>query len=124
MNAFKARVKSTGPTSVVTVIDGGDVHVPIATDSADEGTEITLGVRPEDLTVTEIGEPLFEGNISIVEALGETTLLHFAPQNGEDAIIAKMPGIHNLRRGETVRLSAEASKLHMFDAKGKSLLYR
>ena len=42
----------------------------------------------------------------------------------EDAIIAKMPGIHNLRRGETVRLSAEASKLHMFDAKGTSLLYR
>ena len=26
----------------------------------------------EDLTVTEIGEPLFEGNISIVEALGGT----------------------------------------------------
>ena len=124
MNAFKARVKSTGPETVVTVIGGGDVHVPIATDGADEGTELTLGVRPEDLTVTAHGEPLFEGAISIVEALGETTLLHFAPQNGEDAIIAKMPGIHSLRRGEAVRLSAKASKLHLFDGKGQSLLYR
>ena len=124
MNAFKARVKSTGPETVVTIIGGGDVHVPIPTDSADEGTELTLGVRPEDMTVTAHGEPLFEGAISIVEALGETTLLHFAPQNGEDAIIAKMPGIHSLRRGEAVRLSAEASKLHLFDGKGQSLLYR
>ncbi len=83
-----------------------------------------VGVRSEDLVPTEAPEALYEGEVSMVEALGETTLLYFAPQHGEDPIIAKLPGIHRFKRGQKVRLAATPDKLHLFDGAGRSFLHR
>jgi alpha-glucoside transport system ATP-binding protein len=102
---------------------GGTAHVPICSEASDLGTAVTLGVRPEDLTVTD-GDPRFSGEISIVEALGETTLLYFLTKGHTEPYIAKLPGIHDFRRGQRVNLIADPSKLHLFDAKGKSFLHR
>jgi alpha-glucoside transport system ATP-binding protein len=70
------------------------------------------------------GPAVFVGQVQMVEALGETTQLYFAPQGGADPIIAKLPGIHRFERGQTVRLAASPEKLHLFDGSGKSFLYR
>ncbi len=80
-------------------------------------------MRPEDLAPTD-GEAVFHGEIAIVEALGETTLLYFTPKGEAEPIIAKLPGIQKFKRGETVRLGADPSKLHVFDANGHSFHYR
>ncbi|MFQ8430295.1 ABC transporter ATP-binding protein [Amaricoccus sp. W119] len=124
MNMFPARVTAAGPSGTTVAIDGGGaVEVPIAGRESDLGSEVRLGVRPEDLVLTD-GPALYEGEISIVEALGETTLLYFTPEGGADPIIAKLPGIHKLERGQTARLAADSSKLHLFDSHEKSYLYR
>jgi alpha-glucoside transport system ATP-binding protein len=124
MNILNARVSETGARTIVQVADAGIVEVPVASDAVDKGAEVQLGVRPEDLSVAEHGDALFEGKIAIVEALGETTLLHFVPQDGREGVIAKMPGIHHFDRGATVRLAARPEKLHLFDSAGQSFLYR
>jgi alpha-glucoside transport system ATP-binding protein len=51
------------------------------------------------------------------------TQLHFLAPDGEIAVIAKLPGIRSSLRGQTVRLSADPAKVHLF-ANGRSLLYR
>jgi len=123
MNMFKGRITGTGPTTSIELGDGSTAHVPIASGESDLGTEATLGVRPEDLTVTD-SDPRFSGEISIIEGLGETTLLHLVSKAHPDPFIAKLPGIHNLRRGQTINLIADAAKLHLFDASGRSFLHR
>ncbi|TPE52251.1 ABC transporter ATP-binding protein [Amaricoccus solimangrovi] len=124
MNMFPARVTAAGPDGTTVEIEGGGaVAVPIPGRAEDVGSVVKLGVRPEDLTLTD-GPALYSGEISIVEALGETTLLYFTPEGGADPIIAKLPGIHRLGRGQTARLSADPAKLHLFDAEEKSYLYR
>jgi len=122
MNMLPGKITATGAVTEVSA-PGGTVHIPIASVGSDQGATVKLGVRPEDLVPTD-GEAVFTGQISIVEALGETTLLYFAPHGDDEAFIAKMPGIHRFERGQTVRLGADPSKLHLFDADGQSFFYR
>jgi alpha-glucoside transport system ATP-binding protein len=71
--------------------------------------------------VTESEDFLFEGTVSIVEALGEVTLLYIEGLVESEPIIAKMPGIPRVGRGDKVRFTADKAKLHLFDAEGAQL---
>jgi len=122
MNMFDAKITGTGEQTTVAIDGGGSATVAIPSRASDEGAPVTLGVRSEDMVPTD-GTAIYESEVSIMEALGETTLLHFAARNGKDAIIAKLPGIHKFARGQTVRMSAASDKLHLFDRDGKSFLY-
>ena len=124
MNVFTGKVTDSGARTAVTIEGGGRAEVSVRSDAADQGAEVRLGVRPEDLTVADGAPALFEGEVSIVEKLGETTLLYFTPNGAADPIIAKMPGIHPFERGQMVRLTARPEKMHLFDGKDQSFLYR
>jgi alpha-glucoside transport system ATP-binding protein len=126
MNMFDAKVAGAGSTTTVRLDGGGEAHVPLKSDAGDSGTAVKLGVRPEDMLVVNGAdrEVLFEGEVTLVERLGETTLLYFTPRGDEDPIIVKLPGIHNFEKHQKVRLGADPSKLHMFDSRARSFLYR
>ena len=106
MNLITAEVTATGTMTSVKMADGGHADVPIASRDGDIADAVKLGVRPEDLTVTESGDYLVSAEVEIVEALGETTVLYFKSQNGGEALIAKLPGIHKIDKGTTIRLTA------------------
>ena len=124
MNLVEAKVTATGSQTSVVMSDGGHADVPIASQDSDKDQTVKLGVRPEDLTVTESDDYLVSAEVEIIEALGETTVLYFKAQNGGAPLIAKLPGIHKISRGTTIRLTAAPEKLHLFDGNGKSFLYR
>ncbi|MBO9460485.1 sn-glycerol-3-phosphate ABC transporter ATP-binding protein UgpC [Labrenzia sp. R5_0] len=124
MNLVDAKVMATGQLTSVQMSDGGHADVPIASLDSDKGALVKLGVRPEDLSVTEGDDYLVAANVEIVEALGETTVLYFAPREGHDAFIAKIPGIYKVKKGTELRLTAPPEKLHLFDGEGRSFLYR
>jgi alpha-glucoside transport system ATP-binding protein len=79
---------------------------------------VSFGVRPEDLTITDSDDFLFEGEISLAEALGEVTLYYIEGLVANQPIIAKLPGHHPGHRGERVRFTAARDRLHLFDASG------
>ncbi|MFN3211256.1 MAG: TOBE domain-containing protein, partial [Roseovarius sp.] len=89
----------------------------------DMGLRVNVGVRPEDLTLTTAETYLYDGTVDFVEALGEVTLLYFEAEHGRDPVLAKLPGIHASLRGESVRLTADPDKVHVF-SNGRSLRYR
>ncbi|WP_299816191.1 ABC transporter ATP-binding protein [uncultured Roseibium sp.] len=124
MNLLDAKITAAGETTSVQMPDGGRATVPIASQGSDAGSSVRLGVRPEDLTITESDEFLVSADVDIVEALGETTVLYFMSKNGEAALIAKLPGIHKIAKGTNIRLTAAPEKLHLFDDKGTSFFYR
>ena len=124
MNLIEAKVTAAGETTSVQMADGGHADAPIASKESDMGTTVQLGVRPEDLTVTESDDYLLSAEVELVEALGETTVLYFKSRNGEPALVAKLPGIHLIAKGTTIRMNAAPEKLHLFDSNGKSFLYR
>ena len=77
-------------------------------------------MRPEDLTLATNEEYLFEGTVSLVEALGEVTLLYVDGPSGKDPVVAKLPGITGVRKNDVIRLAADPAKLHLFDASGQA----
>jgi alpha-glucoside transport system ATP-binding protein len=123
MNLFAGHVTEAGAQTRVALDHGGTASVPVRTGEKDRGSTVRLGVRPEDLTPTE-GDWFVQGVVEIVEGLGETTLLHIDGGDEAAPIIAKLPGIHRIERGQTIRLAAAPEKLHLFDAQGKSFHYR
>jgi len=122
MNIVPGEIVETGDRTTVRLDGEGTAISAVPTRPDDMGKRVSVGVRPEDLTITE-GAAMIDGRVDIVEALGEVTLLYFVAEHGRDPIIAKLPGIHRDLRGREVRLTAPPEKVHVF-LDGQSLLYR
>ena len=98
-----------------TVVLADGTVVATNKDTGTPGTALSLGVRPEDLSLSEGRSALIRGTVLVVERLGEVTLVHV--QMDDNAIvIAKLPGDMAPRRGETLELSSRTEKLHVFGA--------
>lgn len=117
MNILGANIVNTGENTSVLMACGGKAAVPIATDDAALNKKFKLGVRPEDMYITEGEDFVFEGKINYIEALGEVTLIYFDNPDDKDGehIIVKLAGIQDFKRGQTIRLGADRDKLHLFD---------
>ncbi|MCI5077746.1 sn-glycerol-3-phosphate ABC transporter ATP-binding protein UgpC [Oricola sp.] len=126
MNIIPATVSSVSDAAVGVEIDHtGATSVPFGGDAGLKGQKVSLGVRPEDLRLVENGQTaLVQGEIDIVEALGEVTLLYVRVAGRDDPFIAKLPGHVTLERGATVSLYAEPKSLHLFDKDGQTLAPR
>ena len=124
MNLLAGEIVETGPQTTVKLAGGGTAVAAVPTQAADKGLKVNVGVRPEDLTEVQDGAPyIFEGKVNITEALGEVTLLYFDRVGDNDAVIGKLPGIHNGLRGTNVRMTAQPEKVQIFH-NGQSLHYR
>jgi alpha-glucoside transport system ATP-binding protein len=121
MNILPATITTPGAQTTVSLPGNASATVPIGTDAALKGSKASLGVRPEDLTVASGGDAIVQGEISLVESLGEVTLLYIDAGHGGEPLVAKLPGTQGFKRGETVRLAAQPGKLHLFDTGGLTL---
>ncbi|WP_068304829.1 ABC transporter ATP-binding protein [Pararhodobacter sp. CCB-MM2] len=123
MNLFKGVVTETGARTMLRLADGaGEIWSEYPSRPEDQGAEVEVGIRPEDLMETDAADHAFAGTVSITEALGEFTLLYMETSDGAP-VTCKLPGIHPNKRGARVQLGAEASKVHVF-RDGISLKYR
>ncbi|MEH7909792.1 sn-glycerol-3-phosphate ABC transporter ATP-binding protein UgpC [Rhizobium laguerreae] len=118
MNIIPATVAGTGSQTTVTLTGGMSVTLDVATDASEMGKQASFGVRPEDLGVADGADYLFEGEVSIVEALGEVTLLYIEGLVPGEPIVVKLPGIYDVKKGQRMRFAADRQKLHLFDATG------
>ena len=122
MNLLEGEVVGVGAETMVRLDGGGIARSAVPTQAADKGLRVKVGVRPEDLRETP-GDALYAGVVDITEALGEVTLLYFKRVGDGPAMVAKLPGIRPELRHQTVKLTADPAKVHLF-AGGTSLLYR
>ena len=122
MNLLPGEIVATGAQTRVKLDGGGEALSNVPSLDEDMGKRVNIGVRPEDMVASD-GDYVFEGKVSITEALGEVTLLYFEPVGDADPVIGKLQGIHKELRGSTVRLNADPSKVHVF-LNTQSLLYR
>ena len=125
MNLMKGRIIETGAVTTLELVQGGGRITSLYPSLPhDQGAEVLVGIRPEDMVETDADDFAFQGKVEIVEALGEVTLLYFAKTDPAQAgVIGKLQGIHPGLRGTSVRLSAAPDKVHVF-RDGISLYHR
>lgn len=113
MNLLTGVITATGEQTQVQLDNGPSVISSIATRTEDQGKQVNIGVRPEDLHPCQEGE-LYQGRIDYTEALGDVTLAYFHHQSLNIGVTAKIPGIHLDLRGQVVKVRAEPAKVHLF----------
>ncbi|WED24794.1 sn-glycerol-3-phosphate ABC transporter ATP-binding protein UgpC [Vibrio sp. JC009] len=123
MNILASTITETGETGKVKFENGHEGEFPYPVPDSLKGQPGQVGIRPEDFELAEPEESFLSGEIQFVESLGEVTLLHIDTPHHEEAIVAKIPGIHKLHKGETVYLKAEKEKLHLFNSDDISVKY-
>ncbi|AXI44761.1 ABC transporter ATP-binding protein [Sulfitobacter sp. SK012] len=124
MNLLPGKITKTGKVTEIVLDEGkGTVRANIPTTAALNGTALNVGIRPEDMVLTNGQDYAFAGTVEISEALGEVTQLYLTRNDsGLPKVIAKLPGIHRNLRGNVMNLTADPSKVHLF-VNGESLLY-
>ncbi|SCW33770.1 maltose ABC transporter ATP-binding protein /trehalose ABC transporter ATP-binding protein /sucrose ABC transporter ATP-binding protein [Rhizobium mongolense subsp. loessense] len=118
MNIIPSTISDAGAATTITLKGGRSVTLDIPTAASEKGKTASFGVRPEDLQIASGDDYIFEGEVSIVEALGEVTLLYIEGLVPGEPIIVKLPGITDTKKGQKMRFAADRSKLHLFDAEG------
>lgn len=122
MNLMPVTLVESGAQSTIQFASGESLTVPIPSPDSLKGQTITMGIRPEDLNVAD-GVALFDDTVEISEKLGDVTVIYFKPAADGAQMIAKLPGIVKVGRGDAVGLTCAPEKVHLFHD-GKSLLYK
>jgi sn-glycerol 3-phosphate transport system ATP-binding protein len=120
MNFLGGRIGRNGS---VELTDGGRLAVEPMRGSA--GQSITVGVRPEHLTLrpqSGAGDRALDVTVELVEALGADTLVHCRLGADNGALLARLPGGVLVKPNDRLVLGVEPEAVHLFDpATGKVL---
>ena len=83
--------------------------------------ELTLGIRPEHIEVTdkEQGKGLLK--IEVVESLGDVTYLHGITEAG-NGLTVSINGFHAFRHGDSTGFDFAPKDLHLFGSDEKALI--
>ncbi len=85
--------------------------------------EITLGIRPEDLTVATAADPAdlcFDASIEVIEQLGSEIILDM--KVGDGMMVASVEPTVRVKVHDKLRLAMRPSRLHVFDAKTEAAI--
>ncbi|MCW4459121.1 ABC transporter ATP-binding protein [Microbacterium sp. MPKO10] len=88
------------------------------------GSRVTIGIRPEDITVASPSEPGLTMTVDLVEELGADGYLHgHALIDGKRVnITARVDGRSHPEAGDTVSATSKFGRIHLFDVdSGKRL---
>jgi multiple sugar transport system ATP-binding protein len=115
INFFTATVSASGPTSLDA--NGVAIALPAAAAAplaALRGRPVTVGIRPEDLSLAAAGAGgAIPARAEVLEPLGNETLVHWATPVGP--LLSRIPGRESLEVGASVTLHFAFDRLHFFE---------
>src|SRR6202049_2208744 len=123
---FAARTVTEADGSLIAENSGLRIKLPDETAQrlrGHIGHEVTLGVRPEDLTVAstaDLARPCFDAVIEVVEQLGSEILLGM--KVGEGVRVACVEPTVRVKVRDKLRVAMRPSRLHVFDAKTEAAI--
>jgi multiple sugar transport system ATP-binding protein len=116
MNFLSATAKKS---DVLALADGQELKVKFPA-SVKSGDTVTLGCRPEHITLGGGGILKLNGTVDIIERLGESGFAHVRLASGQ-TIIAEVRGDPGTSSGQTASLTLDPGHLHIFNAEGQRL---
>ncbi len=121
MNFIPATVSSLkGKSVTVGLPGGGKTTVDMATSPPAVGTKLTLGIRPEHITLGGTGNGAIKGAVRVAEYLGSETMYYVALADGSE-IAVKADGLAKEKAGDSLAMSLPQAASHLFDEKGMTI---
>ncbi len=122
MNFLNGTLDSPGASEAIISLGGGTkVTAKIDAGRGKPGDKVTLGVRPEHLSIgAKEGFSELPGEVILVEHLGEQTLVYVKAPFATDLLTLRVNGISRVKKAEPITLSAPHSAFYLFDSEGNS----
>jgi multiple sugar transport system ATP-binding protein len=120
MNFLAATVRAVGDGGTeVALGDGTPVVLPRVAAGLQPGAPVTLGVRPEHLSVGDGDGPTVPTVVNLTEHLGGVTFF-YATLRSEEALTIEMPGQAFVENGVAVPVRLDPELCHLFDGDGRA----
>jgi multiple sugar transport system ATP-binding protein len=105
-----------GQRAVVELHGGTIVEAAVDAQDAKKGAGVAVGIRPEHVLLEPPGDmPTIPARVSLVEHLGEQTLLYVESPVSERLLVVRVNDISKAQVGEQVRLGVSPFRAHLFD---------
>jgi multiple sugar transport system ATP-binding protein len=117
INLVPVEVRDADGNARAHLPDGTAVPTRIGIGQLPGTSGMTLGLRPEAVRVTDSSRGNARGTASVVERLGDRTLVHVALPDGT-LLTAEDRGDSTVRPGHSVGLELDGSAAHLFGADG------
>ena len=119
MNFIKTSLLSKSTKgSKVDLFGSSDIIIPKTSNTSSDGDEVTLGIRPEHLTVNTKSKSSWESKVFVVEKLGSGTFLYLEKEG--DPLVVETEGDSKIKVGDTVKVGFDPLKCHLFDSSKQS----
>ncbi|RWA84453.1 ABC transporter ATP-binding protein [Mesorhizobium sp.] len=118
MNLLPVKVLSASGTQVHVEGPGG-LSAAIAADGAalKPGDEVTLGIRPHDIELSDASKGSVEARVTLAEALGPETVVH-ATIACDNRLVAVLKRQEVQTQGQPINLVLPPERMHLFDSAG------
>jgi multiple sugar transport system ATP-binding protein len=116
MNFLKATVIDSRAVEVAGV---GKLKVSLPP-AAKPGSAVTIGCRPEHMSLGGKGAAALQSTVDIIERLGETGYAHLRLANGQ-TVIVEVRGEPGLNNGGSATIVLDESQIQVFDAEGANI---
>jgi multiple sugar transport system ATP-binding protein len=88
----------------------------VAAEISDSATELTLGIRPEDIQFIGKSEPnSVTATVEVVEPMGDETIVN--ARIGDEQLTVSFPGSPDFTHGDQIELLFPEESIHLFDGK-------
>ncbi|MCB1776674.1 MAG: TOBE domain-containing protein, partial [Candidatus Competibacteraceae bacterium] len=121
MNFLPCRLTQIEAThATVTLPDGTMVRAAVDVTDAKPDDAVTLGIRPEHVTLGADVDNTIQAEVAYLEHLGESTFIYTQVQGIENPVILRQEGDVMAKMGDRLTLGLAAHHCHLFNEKGRA----
>jgi multiple sugar transport system ATP-binding protein len=113
-------VAAEGNTARVTLANGSSLSASVDAGGAQPGEKVTLGIRPEHLTIGDSGNGTTQGQVMYVEHLGEASYVYLEVEGAENHVVVREQGDTAAKMGDNLSLSLPAENCHLFNSANRA----
>jgi ABC-type sugar transport system ATPase subunit len=113
------RCAGSGALACVRLADGTQIETTTHEDTLPADGALRVGLRPEAVRVTALGNGDTRAVVEFVEFLGDKTHVYLSLAGG-DRVVALDGAACPVRAGESVGVSFDHAAVHLFDVDGRN----
>lgn len=121
MNFMSVQIEEVEAERVMVQLSNGNTFwIPVDGTTVNKGERMSLGIRPEHLLSAEQADATIEGEIQIVEKLGNETQIYLHLDSADADVIYRAPDTLPVEVGDKFSIGLAAHRCHLFHSDGKA----
>ncbi|KJR29810.1 ABC transporter ATP-binding protein [Vibrio navarrensis] len=121
MNFMSVMIEEVETKQVkVKLSNGTSFWIPVDGTTVNKGDRMSLGVRPEHLVSAKEGDAVIDGEVMIVEKLGNETQAYLNLESADADVIYRQPDTLDVEAGDRLEIGIPAHRCHLFHSDGRA----